>query len=210
MSDKFAMNNRSLFRLYTKEMAETFNISVFNGAVSAVVFKRDSSEKGPIIRISLSSEACIKLAEICEKVITSSGPLRIPFTQISYNRDTRTYEPTANLVIFKDEKNMFGLEVTGAQHASPIVFSMKASNTFTIGNESLSDEEKSLLVMKHLAHVFRHETAMARMLGSFVISPAPDPYNKSSFSRSNTSTSSTSSSNSDPYSVTSEDGSVFG
>ena len=105
---------------------------------------------------------------------------------------------------------MFGLEVTGAQHASPIVFSMKASNTFTIGNESLSDEEKSLLVMKHLAHVFRHETAMARMLGSFVISPAPDPYNTSSFSRSNTSASSTSSSNSDPYSVTSEDGSVFG
>lgn len=160
-------NCNSLFKCFSLTSNETFQLSVYNASASMSIFRKNSETRQPIIKVALSPEAILKIVDILKALIDSQPETRIPFIQMVFNKESRTYEQYSTFVFAKDEKKCYTIEVTSRQYTTPIKFVLKSPNTFTIGSEPLSDDKKSLLALRSLIQALEFDIPLARNLTRF-------------------------------------------
>lgn len=160
-------NCNSLFKCFSLTSNETLQVSVYNASASMSVFRKNSENRQPIIKMAMSPEACLKLVDVLKSLLDAQPETRIPFIQMVFNKESRNYEQYSTFVFFKDEKKCYGIEVTNRQYTTPIKFILKSPNTFTIGSEPMSEDKKSLLALRYLIQVFEHDVPLARNLTRF-------------------------------------------
>lgn len=160
-------NCNSLYKCFSMTSNETFQVSVYNAAASMSIFRKNSENRQPIIKVALSPEACLKIVDVLKSLIEAQPETRMPFIQMVFNKEARNYEQFSTFVFFKDEKKCYGIEVTSRQYTAPIKFVLKAPNTFTIGSEPMSEDKKSLLALRSLIKVFEYDVPLARNLTRF-------------------------------------------
>ena len=164
-------NCNSMYRCFSRTSNETFQVSVYNSTVSMSIFRKNSENRQPIIKIPMSPEACIQLVNVLKSLQDAAPETRIPYIHQVFNKETRNYESYTTFVFYKDEKRCYGIEATSRQYSTPIVFPLKAPSTFTTGNEPMSEEKRSLLALKHLIQIFEFDIPLTRNLTRFNMKP---------------------------------------
>lgn len=172
MENQYNLN--SLYKAYAKGNEDSLTISVFRGSASFVVFKKGSDSRRPAVKVPLSIAACLRISDILTKLMEAAPETRLPFVQMSYNKDARTFEQEATLVFFKDEKKCCGIEVSSKEMQTPIKFFMRSPSTFSTGNEPMTDEQKAQLGLRELKLVLLDQLPVAMMLGRFNMPTMPN------------------------------------
>lgn len=160
-------NCNSLYRCFSRTSNETLQLSVYNNTVSLSIFRKNSENRQPIVKIPLCPEACIQIATILKTLLDAQPDTRIPYIHLVFNKETRSYEQYTTAVFFKDDKRCYGIEVSNRQYSTPMVFPIKSPSSFTTGNEPLNDEKKSTLGLKYLLQIFETDIPLTRNLTRF-------------------------------------------
>lgn len=151
---EMTFNLNGIWKCFSQTGNETLSLSVYNGNASIVMFRRGTESNRPVVKMSLSPAACIKLIQILKKLMESQPDTRSPFTQMTFNKESRQYEQATNFVFYKDDKRCYGIEVSNKLNPTPTRFVLKCASTFSTGAESMTDEQKSHLAMLELIQVF--------------------------------------------------------
>lgn len=166
-------NFNSMWKTFSATGGENLMLSVYEGNASLVVFKRSKGEEknSPIVKMSLAMTACIKISEICKTLINSQPDTRIPFIQLEFSKEQRTYDTKTTFVFYKDEKRQYGVEITNKFLPTPLKFPFKCPGTFSNSNEPMTDELKSELAMKEFIKMFDFMIPTAMLLSHLNMRP---------------------------------------
>ena len=143
-------NGNGLWHCYSQTGNETIQISVYQGLASLVMFRKGSENRKPAAKMILHTSACIKLADMLKALLDAQPGTRMPFVQMSFNKEARNYETHTSFVFTKDEHRCYTLEVTNKMLTTPVKFPLRCPSTFTSGSEPLTDEQKSVLEVRAL------------------------------------------------------------
>lgn len=165
MAANFNLNQ--LWRQYSLTGNETLQVAAFNGTISLVMFRKGSENRKPAVKFTLSRCAQLDLVELLKKLQTDPPSSRIPLVQQRFNKDSRTYEIDTQFVFVKDEHRCYSIEVSNKYMPTPVKFPIKASATYSLGSEPLSDERRSATAMKELIELFESVTREAALLSRF-------------------------------------------
>ena len=166
-------NFNGIYRAFSKSGEETLSVSIFRGTASFVVFKK-GGDKRPVVKVPLPLAACLKIGDDIEKLLAAQPETRIPFVQLSFNKEARTFETEATLVFFKDDRRCYGVEITSKQLTTPVRFYFKCPSTMSSGNEAMTDEQKSQLGLRELKMVILSQIPAALMLSRFNMETMPN------------------------------------
>ena len=171
--DELTYNFNSLWKTFSATGSENLIISVYQGNPSIVVFKRNKGEEknGPVVKMTLSIPVCIRLAEICKQLLNGQPDTRIPFIQLDFSKEQRTYETKTTFVFYKDDKRCYGVEITNKYLPTPLKFPFKCASTFSGSNEPMTDEQKSELAMKEFIKYLDQLIPIASLLSKFNMKP---------------------------------------
>lgn len=169
--DNMQYNFNGIYRLFSVTGNETLSISVYQGAASMVVFKKGTESRRPVVKMSLGDATILKLVDILTNLMDASPETRMPFLQMTFNRETRAYEQTTSFVFFKDERRCYGVEVSNRAIPTPIKFIFKCPSTFSTGSEAMTDEQKSTLGLKEFIRVLDRKLEVATLLSRFNMDP---------------------------------------
>lgn len=153
---EMTFNLNGIWKCFSQTGNETLSLSVYQGNPSLVMFRRGTESNRPVVKMTLSAAACIKLVQLLKKLMDSQPDTRSPFTQMTFNKESRQYEQATNFVFYKDDKRCYGVEITNKLNPTPTRFVFKCASTFSTGAESMTDEQKSNLAMLELIQVFEN------------------------------------------------------
>ena len=164
-----------LFRWYAAGGSDDkMSISVFNQMPSFVVWKKDYNGKGPAVKCPISPDICMKIVEICKKLITEAPGTRIPLSFLTTNRETKAKEITATFVFGKSEKNVMYIEVGNKAVQPPVRFPFRSANNFAVGTDTETQEpERSRLNVLSFIHCLNAVVPTANLLSTFNMQPMP-------------------------------------
>lgn len=153
MSADNKYNLNGLYRIFSNTGNETLSISVYNAIGSLVIFRKNSENRRPLVKMNISGTPKIRLVDLLKSLLDAQPDTRMPFIQMAFNKETRAYEQQTAFVFFKDEKRCYGVEISNKSITTPIKFMFKCPNTFTASNTPMTDEEKSVLGVRELIEV---------------------------------------------------------
>lgn len=200
MDNKFNLNK--LWTLYSATNNETLSLSVYGGTASLVVFKKDSESKKPVVKMNLNIPALRMIGNLLKSLKDAQPGTRSPFVQRQYNKDSREYVQVCQFVFTKDEKRIYGLEVSNKFVTTPIKFVFRVPDRFALGSESLSDETRSLLGLEEFLYWVNDGLKTAMLLSRFNMDPPQNRGGNGNSNRNNGSYSRASSNpdnNADPF-----------
>lgn len=163
-------NFNKLWSGYSQTGNETLNLSVYQGMASLVMFRKNSESKRPVVKMTLGGAAVIKLRDILRNLMDAQPDTRLPFVQMTFNKESRTYEQATNFVFFKDEKRCYGIEISNKLNPTPVKVMFKCPTTFSTGAESMTEEQKSVLGLREFLEVMT-TLPIALLLSRFNLEP---------------------------------------
>lgn len=134
-----------LYKIFSVSGQETLSLSVFSSLATLVVFRKGSQDRRPVVKFNITGAPAMCLSKLIKDLVASQPDTRMPFFQMNYNREQRTYERATSFVFFKDEKKCYGVEITNNVLSTPAKFMFKAPSTFAMGSEPMTEEQKSEL-----------------------------------------------------------------
>lgn len=149
-------NFNSLWRAFSHTGQETLQLSVFQGNVSMALFRRGTESRRPVAKLGLSVAGLLQMQDILKTLIDSPPDTRMPFSSITFDRETRKYDIASTFVFFKDDKRCYGVEISNKMNPNPVKIMFKCANTFSTGSESMTEEQKSLFGIRELLAWFQH------------------------------------------------------
>lgn len=164
-ADKYNLN--ALWKAFSTTSNETLTLSVFQGRASLVMFKKGTESRRPIVKFNLSLAACLKMVDIMKSLIDAQPETRVPFVQMSYNNESRSYEQATSFVFYKDDKRCYGIEIANKFLTTPVKILFKIPNTFTFSGDSMSEEQKSLLGVREFIVVLQDQIPQALLLSRY-------------------------------------------
>ena len=165
MDNKFNLNG--LWKFFSQTGNENVSISVYNGVASLVIFRKNTENRRPAVKMNMSLAMCLKIADLLKTLLDAQPDTRCPFIKMQFNKEARNYEQATSFVFFKDDKRCYGIEVTNRQITTPIRIMLKSASTFTTGNEPMTDEQKSVLAVRELITILTQQIPMALLLSRF-------------------------------------------
>ena len=165
MADAFNLN--AIWRQFSMTGNETLTLSAYNGSAALVMFKKGSESRKPTVKFNISSAMAIAIKERLERLLDDPPGTRVPLVQQTFNKDARTYEVNTQFVFVKDEHSCYSIEVMNRYIATPVKFNLRCPNTFSFGQELLSDETKSAYALKDLIKLFDETIHLAMMLSRY-------------------------------------------
>lgn len=175
MSYDNSYNLNRLWSSFSVNGNETLSLSVFQSNASVVMFKKGSDSRRPVVKMNLSLAACIKIADILRSLLDSQPETRMPFVQMRFNRDTRSYEQETSFVFFKDEKKCYGIEISSKLLPAPAKIMFKCSSTFSTGSETMTDEQKSVLGVREFIMILTNQIPTAMLLSRWNMEQSTRP-----------------------------------
>lgn len=171
--DKLKFNTNGLWKAFSQTGNETLSISLYQGAASIVMFKKGSESRRPVVKMTLSIAACLKITDILKTLLDAQPESRQPFVQMAFNKENRTYEQTTSFVFFKDDKRCYGIEISNKFIPTPIKIMFRCPSTFASGSEPLTDEQKSILAVREFMTILTDQIPVAMLLSRFNMDPLP-------------------------------------
>lgn len=162
MNNSYNLNR--LWNAFSVNGNETLSLSVFQSNASIVMFKKGTDSRRPVVKMNLSLAACIKITDILRTLLDAQPETRMPFVQMRFNRDTRSYEQETSFVFYKDEKKCYGIEISSKLLPTPVKVQFKCPNTFSTGSETMTDEQKSVLGVREFIMILSNIIPQAMML----------------------------------------------
>jgi hypothetical protein len=165
MDNKYNLN--SLWRAFSQTANETLSFSVYNGTASIVMFKKGSESRRPVVKMNLSVPALLMMGDILKSLLDAQPGTRLPFVQMSFNKEGRTYEQATSFVFYKDDKRTYGIEISNKFIPTPVKVPLRCSATFSRGAEPLTDEQKSQYAVRELIKLCNEQLPEAMLLSRF-------------------------------------------
>ena len=171
MADSYNLNR--LFRLFSQSGEETLQLGVYNQVSSLVMFRKNTQDNRPVVKTSIDAAARVKLSGMLRELLEATPDTRLSYIQMQYNRDQKSYEPHTTFTFGKDEKNMIYVEVGNKILTPPIKFIFKCSNSFSLGADPLSDQEKSRLHVLSFLETLEKKLPYAELLSTWNMTNTP-------------------------------------
>lgn len=145
-------NNFDLQKLWgtTNRDGDNLQIGAYAGNASLAVFKKGINK--PVVKLSLNLSFIRELKRLAKEATTANPGTRLPFIQLVYDADTKSYKTGINVTFIKDDKRLLSIEVSTPTTA-PMTFRMRGRGTFSNGDDSLSEERKSVLGLQEFYDV---------------------------------------------------------
>lgn len=171
MADSFNLNR--IFRMFSLSGEETLQLGVYNQVSSLVMFRKNTQDNRPVVRMSIDAAARMNIVNLLKDILDSTPDTRRSFIQMQYNRDQKSYEPHTTFTFGKDEKNLLFVEVGNKILTPPVKFVFKCSNSFTLGADPLSDMEKSKLHVLSFIETLEKKIPTAELLSTWNMTNQP-------------------------------------
>lgn len=137
----FNLNN--VYSLRAADGDESISIGAFRGKASLVVFRK--GDRRPAVNIPLDRNSCYMLLMTLDQIKKAEPGTRLSFESSAFNRDTKKYEPNATIVIFKDDRRMYGMELSGVGVTPPIKCLFKSPMSLSMGSDPMTDADRSAI-----------------------------------------------------------------
>lgn len=176
MDNKYNFN--STWRAFSTTSNETLTLSTYQGTVSITMFKKGTESRKPPVKKNLSLAELLVIGNLLKELLKAQPNTRMPFTQMNFNKETRTYEAGTSFVFVKDDHRTYSIEISSKYIPTPVKFAIRCSSTFTTTGEALGDEQKSHYGMLELIEIFTHILPEQINLSKFNIEPRQNGGNR--------------------------------
>jgi hypothetical protein len=158
-------------KIFSRSGDETLSISTFAKQASLVCFRRGTQDNRPAIKTPLGDATRVKLIEILEKLLNSPPNTTESFIQLKFNRDLKTYENDTVYSWYRDDKSCFGVKISNRLINPEIDFIFRAPASFSVGGDTLTEQERSRLALIAFINTLKYEVPLALMLSTFNMPP---------------------------------------
>ena len=157
-----------------KGESRTIHFGTFAGNASMTVW--DANQKGaPAQSIPISRECAELMCSILEKLLNSQPSTPVTMEQMTYQRN-----PDGNGgkwvkdVVFrfvKSDKMTYTMELSSIKLTDPVIIPFMGNGAFMVGNEPLSESERSALRMKTFIRFLKYELPTLRTISLYNMKP---------------------------------------
>ncbi len=154
------------FSLKCKDSGEQLSISVFNGRAGLTVWPpRESNTRGVVFKQNFTPEAQLMFKRSLRKVADGTTS-RDSLLFNKWDTEAKKFVPEATVVIGKDEKNIYFIELQFQFNGNNKVlkFEMYASNAVQNSSEELGFPEKSRLRLDAIIEYFDTLVPIAQII----------------------------------------------
>lgn len=164
-------NKFNLNRFWTTRNKEgdSIGLSAYGRRVTLDLFKKDSSGNGPAVKFQLSYPVLKQLKDLTALVMKSSEPVKHSYTATKFNPQTKQVEKGDSVIISKNEKNLFFIEIQSDKIGSSVY--QLTSPSAVIDGTPLSAEQRSKLGIETFLHALQVTANQAEILSTFNWTP---------------------------------------
>lgn len=155
------------FSFKCKESGEQLSLSVFNGRAGLTVWPpRESNTRGVVFKQNFTAEAQLLFKRALRKVADDAPGARNSLLFNKWDGDNKKFTPDATVVIGKDDKNIYFIELQFQYNGNNKVlkFDMFASNAVQNSSEELGFPEKSRLRLDAIIEYFNTLVPIAQII----------------------------------------------
>ena len=165
-------DNFDLQRLWStnNEHGDNLIIGAYAGTVSLTVFKKGGNK--PELKLPLGHTFVLELIRLAKEINTANPGTRLPFIQMVFDPNVKSYAKGVSLVFCKDDKRIFSLEVS-SPNVSPMKFTLRGKGVFTNGSAPTSEEVRSAYGLRELLTVLDKQIPVAMMLSRYNLPKFP-------------------------------------
>ena len=140
---------------------EKVTFSVFNGAMWLNVFVQGNRKPTFSTRLEPTMLAYFK-SEL-KKLLVAPPGTSVPLMHSDWIEDTKKYVMTYGIVLAKDDKQVCSIEVK-SKDADPTKMLLKTPTKINVGNDPMSDAEKSNMKVRMVLEWFEHDAMVGRVM----------------------------------------------
>lgn len=165
-------NNFDLQRLWStnNEHGDSLTIGAYAGNISLTVFKKGGNK--PEIKLPVGISFSLELKRLAKEINTANPNTRLPFIQMVYDPNVKSYSKGISVIFGKDEKRILSIEVS-APNVAPIKFNLKGKGVFTNGSDPIGEEVRSAYGLQELLFVLDKQVPVAMMLSKYNLPKFP-------------------------------------
>jgi hypothetical protein len=165
------------FSLKCKDSGEQLSISVFNGRAGLTVWPpRESNTRGVVFKQNFTPEAQLLFKRALRNTADATPGTRNSLLFNKWDSEAKKFIPEATIVIGKDDKNIFFIELQFQYNGNNKVlkFDMYASNAVQNSSEELGFPEKSRLRLDAIIEYFDTLVPIAQIITGRKFVPKPN------------------------------------
>lgn len=152
--DQFNLNG--LWTVSNKDNICNLTLSVYNVTPRLSMWDKSSAERKPTFNMRLVPGLFYMMRDQLPSLLQAApGDVAAKRTYITmeYKRDLNRYEKGGSITFYKNESNMYCIDVITRPGVQPTTFTLKIGNTFSTGDGELTDAIKSELAFRHFLDV---------------------------------------------------------
>lgn len=150
---------------------ESLTLGAFNGRSQFTVWRSDRSK---VFQCSLSPSGVCAIKSIIRKLLASKGEFKEPYRLQEWDRDSKSYKITEQLLFIRDNRGLINIELSGPNIKPAIVFNVKAEGYFNLGGDGLSAVDRANLSLEALLDQL-NSAAVITALSTFNTPPPKRP-----------------------------------
>ena len=163
--NKFNLNR---FWVTRNKEGDSISLSAYGRRVTLDLFKKDGSS-GPAVKFQLSYPVLKQLKDLTALVMKSSEPVKHSYTATKFNPQTKQVEKGDSVIISKNEKNLFFIEIQSDKIGSSVY--QLTSPSAVIDGTPISAEQRSKLGIEAFLHALQVTAGQAEILSTFNWTP---------------------------------------
>lgn len=164
-------NKFNLNRFWTTRNKEgdSIGLSAYGRRVTLDLFKKDVSGNGPAVKFPLSYPVLKQIRDLTTLVMKATEPVKHSYTATKFNPQTKQVEKGDSVIISKNEKNLFFIEIQSDKIGSSVY--QFTSPSAVIDGTPISAEQRSRLGIETFFHALTVTSDQAELLSTFNWSP---------------------------------------